>query len=131
MDVPMEEGVWLGIRLIDGTARIGMPTGVVKARTTKRRLDEERWRRGDVEAKQGATLCPVSGVPAGVFPDAVAAPTAILLPSSKECNEQGLMARRVRLLPRHFNEFGCTHGREGCWAQRERERARERERESK
>ena len=39
MEALMEEGVWLGINLIDGTARVGTPTGVVKARTIKRRLE--------------------------------------------------------------------------------------------
>ena len=119
MEALMEEGVWLGINLIDGTARVGTPTGVVKARTIKRRLEDERWRRGEVEAIHGTTWCPVPGVPAGVLPNAVPAPTDVPPPPPEECTEPGLMARRMRLLPRHFDEFGYTHGCEGCRAQRE------------
>ena len=43
LEARFEEGIWLGIESRTGEIRIGMPSGVVKSRTIRRRIEAERW----------------------------------------------------------------------------------------
>ena len=60
-DTRWSEGIWLGIRDESGEILIGTDDGVVKARTFKRRPEQERWTNEKLERMKGVPWEPVPG----------------------------------------------------------------------
>lgn len=97
---------------------MGTPSGVVKARTIKRKIDSERWSFDEVMSIKRTPWEPVPGIDEADITTAVRIPPDPLdsdLPVP-ECNEPGLIARRTRLMPKHFRQHGFTDGCAGCRA---------------
>ena len=97
LEARFEEGIWLGVESRTGEIRVGTPSGVVKSRTIRRRIEAERWNAAAaqeitgtpwnpsprVQARTGSAVIDVPGQAHG-DPDAVHA-------------EPGFQARRMML----------------------------------
>ena len=109
------EGTWLGIDLRSGEVLIGTQSGVVRARSVKRRLEQERWDAAEALAIKGTPWDPTPGVDPDLVPTAVRRPTV----AGDEAEpppiaEPGMTGRRAALHKRDFEKFGFTAGCPAC-----------------
>ena len=120
LDARFIEGIWMGMDLRTGEVLIGTPSGVVKARSVRRRIEEERWNAQEVLAVRGTPWEPTPGVDPDLLPTAVRRPpTEGDRAPAPPVVEPGLTARRTQLRRADFDKFGFT---EGCVACRNIER---------
>ena len=64
MDVRMLDGIWLGTDGRDGSVRIGTSSGVVMARTVRRKPEASRWVHLEVDEIEGTIWNPATGIDA-------------------------------------------------------------------
>ena len=121
METRMFDGIWLGMESRDGSVRIGTASGVVKARTIRRKPLDNRWVRHEVDGIRGTTWSPTPGIQTEGMQAAVASPSDEQLPMAapEENTELGMKARRTRLTPADFKRHGFTPHCDGCKAIRE------------
>ena len=109
------EGTWLGIDLRTGEVLIGTRSGVVRARTIRRRLEGERWSAEEALGIKGTPWEPTPGVNPELIPTAVRRPPVagedMEVPPAAE---PGLTARRTPLRKADFVSFGYTSGCPAC-----------------
>ena len=77
LDPKLQVVIWLGLERSTNEAKIGTPSGVLRARTVRRRLEAERWRADDVLTVAGTPWNPVPGT------DASRMRTAALVPGEE------------------------------------------------
>ena len=110
-----EEGVWLGMDMRSTEVLIGTPSGVVKARSVRRRPDDERWDIDNVLDIKGTPDNPTPGLSPEFLRAPVVAPPNVLEPADEQPSEEpGLTGRRVRLTQLDFDEHGFTPGCAAC-----------------
>ena len=114
-------GTWLGIDLRTGEILVGTSSGIVRARTVKRRPEPERWSAEQAFAVRGVPWQPTPGIDSDQMPTAVRRPPPAGDPDAPipPCTEPGHMARRAKLTKGDFEQFGFT---EGCLGRRGLER---------
>ena len=99
---------------------IGTPSWVVKARSVRRRPEDERWDIEKVLSIRGTPDDPTPGVAPGYLRAPVIAPPDVLEPTDPASvmpdDEPGLTGRRVRLLKDDFVVHGYTPGCSACVA---------------
>ena len=117
-DVRFHDGVWLRMDQRTSEVIIGTPSGVVRARVIKRKLEDARWNAEEVSSVKGTPWNPVPGVDPEALEAAVRVPLApeeATQPVTPP-TEPGLMARRTRLIKKDFMKHGFTSGCKGCEA---------------
>ena len=115
-DVKYEDGVWLGVEMQSTEAIIGTPSGIVRARSVKRRPEDVRWSMAEILAIQGSPWDPTPGV----APELLRAPMLpprdpdAVVPDLQPPTEPGLTGRRVRLTAEDFARYDYTPGCGAC-----------------
>ena len=100
---------------------VGTSSGVVEARTIRRKPEPDRWPLDQLQAVRGSPWDPSPGVDAKDMPTVVKAPVSDEVPpEDSEATEPGFEARRMRLSKADFEKHGLTEGCDGCRAIRER-----------
>ena len=61
MEPRFEDGVWLGVEARTGEVRVGTPSGVVKSRSIRRKIEAEKWSVDSVENVVGFPWDPAPG----------------------------------------------------------------------
>ena len=114
------DGTFLGVEPRTGELRIGTASGVIKARSIRRRLEEERWSSTALQNLTGTPWDPTPGTAAaqgGTTAGELDEKKDPILP--KEHTEPGHLARRTRLTREDFEAHGFTPGCYGCRLLRE------------
>ena len=110
-----QEGLWLGLDLRTAEVLIGTPTGVVRARTVKRRVEEDRWSAEEALAIRGTPWDPTPGTDPELLPTAVRRPPPADEPTPDRAPaEPGMSARRAPLRKADFMKYGYTDGCPAC-----------------
>ena len=109
-------GTWLGIDLRTGEILVGTTSGVVRARTIKRRPEPERWSAEQALGVRGVPWQPTPGIDSDRLPTAVRRPPMAGDPDAPvpPCTEPGQIARRAKLTKEDFEKYGFTEGCIGC-----------------
>ena len=115
-------GVWLGLERSTNEAKIGTPSGVIRARTVRRRPEAERWSSEAIRSVIGVPWDPTPGVISSEMK------TAALVPGEEGgivdmAPEEAPVARRLKLSKNDFLFIGYTVGCNGCQALRLKGRA--------
>ena len=97
-------GTWLGLDLRAGEILVGTSSGVVRARTIKRRPEPERWSAEQALEVRGVPWQPTPGIEPDQMPTAVRRPPAAGAPDAPvpPCTEPGQIARRAKLTKEDF-----------------------------
>ena len=114
------DGTFLGVEPRTGELRIGTASGVIKARSIRRKLEEERWSSTALQNLTGTPWDPTPGTAAaqgGTTAGELDEKKDPILP--KEHTEPGHLARRTRLTREDFEAHGFTPGCYGCRLLRE------------
>ena len=114
------DGVFLGVEPRTGELRIGTTSGVIKARSIRRKLEEERWSSTALQHLRGTPWEPTPGTQAAQGDTVAGDPGDKALPRApEEHTEPGHVARRTRLTRDDFEIHGHTPGCYGCRLMRE------------
>ena len=93
-----EEGIWLGMDMRSTEVIIGTPSGVVKARSVRRRPEDERWNIDSISSIKGTPDIPTPGIsPDGLRAPVVPPPNILDPAEERPADEPGLSGRRARL----------------------------------
>ena len=91
-----EDGIWLGLDIRSTEVIIGTPSGVVKARSVRRRPEDERWSIEEVLRIAGTPDNPTPGISPEFLRAPVLVPPGVLDPGEVQpVDEPGLSARRA------------------------------------
>jgi hypothetical protein len=116
-DAVWRDGIWLGINGRTDEAIIGATEGVIKARSIKRKPDDEKFIFGELDKVKGLTLAPVPGKEGYGVPTKI----DIELPDhgmrAKDIEEE-VIVRRMRITRKNIEDFGMMEGCPGCKAVR-------------
>ena len=132
LEVKMEDGVFVGIRMRSDEIMMATERGTVKARSIKRRCVEERWDAEFVDKLKGSPGQPVPGIrgshiPINIKEDGVKASEGVEDhdehgeeeedPVPKEVNRpraEETKVRQMRVRREDLEKFGFTPGCPGC-----------------
>ena len=94
---------------------IGTASGIVKSRTVKRKMEEERWNTQEALSVKGTPWDPTPGTDPNLIPAAVRRPPAVGEETpTPPAVEPGLGARRTTLRRADCLKFGFTEGCPAC-----------------
>ena len=112
-----EDGIWSGWDIRSTEVLIATPSGVVKARSIRRRLEDERWCIEELVRISGTPDNPTPGIsPEFLRAPVMAPPDGMDEAPEPHFEEPGMSGRRVRLLPADFDRHGYTPGCASCTA---------------
>ena len=118
MDPKFLPGVWLGLERGTNEAKIGTTSGVIRARTVRRRPEEERWSAQAIRSTRGVPWEPVPGATskdvstAAIVPEAPDKDAVIVeMPAPEPAS-----SRRLKITKEDAKEMGFTKGCQGCRA---------------
>ena len=122
LDSKFLPGVWLGLEKKTNETKIGTSSGVIRARTVKRRPISERWNKELIFTVVGTPWNPAPGTASGALK------TAAIVPGEEDGladmpGEAIAQARRAKILRRDFDDISFTQGCPGCTALRSKARA--------
>lgn len=114
-DTEWEEGVWLGRCRNSNESVIGTRRGTVRAYTTKRQDEDNRWSAEWIQAIRGTPQQPDPNKPGMSIPIRINFDPPIREPAD-EAQEarKDKSTRRMRITNEMLQEFGYTDGCEGC-----------------
>ena len=107
----------MGLEPTTNEARIGTASGVVRARTIKRRPEDERWNIDAIKSVVGMPWQPILDVKSGVITAEAIVPAAesrtevVYMPQ-----EEPMARRRLKLMKEDIIRAGFTVGCVGCRA---------------
>ena len=116
-DSRWETGVWIGIREESGEHIIGTETGVLKARSIRRKArEEERWNKQLFDKFQGVPWKPVPGRDGDAIRVRASIPETRPVEKSKQLDVEETSRRRVRITKEMIEKYGITRKCQGCTA---------------
>ena len=115
-----EDGIWLGMDVRTTEVLIGTPSGIVRARSVRRRPEEERFSAQELLKISGTPWNPTPGIDARQLSAAALLPPEVITDEGLADDpppppvEPGLTGRRTQLKKSDFEAHGYTPGCPGC-----------------
>ena len=115
-----EDGIWLGMDVRTTEVLIGTPSGIVRARSVRRRPEEERFSAQELSNISGTPWNPTPGIDARQLSAAAVLPPEVITDEVLADDpppppvEPGLTGRRTQLKKSDFETHGYTPGCPGC-----------------